>query len=507
MAAQEFLASFAVEIDEAGVSKLQKILEENAALADSIASAFSSAASAIESFFSDSDFSSLLDMDGGLEITVDLSGAEQDLQAFRQEAEVPIEIDVDVTAISTEGEAALTDLCTEAAKPVEIAADASEIDTEGKKALSAVKTEAAKPIPIAADASKISSEGSKALAAVKNEAAKPIPIAADASDITTKASAALSAVKSAATTPIPLYGDASNLQSAGTNAINQIKLAARTPIVFSANFSGVLQSARTTFQQIKQIFAQKITVTVETTTTNNKGSDGGATNRSTGNYTVTEGKVNMGASSAGNDQITVEQMRAEDAGNANEVAASPAPVNDTPVATSLTMMLNSEDTGSSTIQSTIQESSVSFEDNTVPTMAPPTDPYAEARAQMSEGGRFTTPTDVTVSEDGSTEYIIPVEREDRALPLMRQLLSELSPAAREGLTGEMEQMKGGSSFLSTFVTTAISALTEIIPVSNTVRNVSAPVNINVTATGGNATDIGRTIYNTAERYLLRTLEA
>ncbi len=53
---------------------------------------------------------------------------------------------------------------------------------------------------------------------------------------------------------------------------------------------------------------------------------------------------------------------------------------------------------------------------------------------------------------------------------MRQLLSELSPAAREGLTGEMEQMKGGSSFLSTFVTTTISALTEAIPSSNTVRN-------------------------------------
>ncbi len=331
---------------------------------------------------------------------------------------------MDATAISTEGEAALTELRTEAAKPVEIAADASKIETEGKKALSSVKTEAAKPIPIAADASKISSEGNKALAAVKTEAAKPIPIAADASDITTKGNAALSALKSAASTPIPLYGDASNLQSAGTNAINQIKLAARTPIVFLAIFSGVLQSARNTFQQIKQIFSQKITVTVETTTTNNKGSDSGsdsgsgnsigdATNRSTGNYTVTEGKVNMGASSAGNDQVGMEQNSPEDARNANEVAAAPPPVNDTPVVTQPVAMLNSEDTESSTIQSIISESSVSFEDNTVPTMAPPVDPYAEARAQMSEGGRFTTPTDVTVSEDGSTEYIIPVEREDK----------------------------------------------------------------------------------------------
>ena len=29
MASQEFLASFAVEIDEAGVSRLQQVLEEN----------------------------------------------------------------------------------------------------------------------------------------------------------------------------------------------------------------------------------------------------------------------------------------------------------------------------------------------------------------------------------------------------------------------------------------------------------------------------------------------
>ena len=34
MASQEFLASFAVEIDEGGVTRLQSILEENRALAE-----------------------------------------------------------------------------------------------------------------------------------------------------------------------------------------------------------------------------------------------------------------------------------------------------------------------------------------------------------------------------------------------------------------------------------------------------------------------------------------
>ena len=55
--------------------------------------------------------------------------------------------------------------------------------------------------------------------------------------------------------------------------------------------------------------------------------------------------------------------------------------------------------------------------------------------RMSSGGRFSRPTSVQVAEDGDAEYIIPVKKENRALPLLRQLLGELSPAARASLTG------------------------------------------------------------------------
>ena len=41
MADQEFLASFAVEIDEGGVSRLQEILSQNRELAEGLAEAFS----------------------------------------------------------------------------------------------------------------------------------------------------------------------------------------------------------------------------------------------------------------------------------------------------------------------------------------------------------------------------------------------------------------------------------------------------------------------------------
>ena len=116
--------------------------------------------------------------------------------------------------------------------------------------------------------------------------------------------------------------------------------------------------------------------------------------------------------------------------------------------------------------------------------------------QMSSGGRFSRPTSVQVAEDGDAEYIIPVKKENRALPLLRQLLGELSPAARASLTG-------GAGSVGT------AALSAALPSGNMTQNnqnVSAPVTINVNATGSNAEQIGQTIYNTAERYLLRTMK-
>ena len=50
MASQEFLASFAVEIDEAGVSRLQQVLAENRDLANDVAAAFEAATAAIREY-------------------------------------------------------------------------------------------------------------------------------------------------------------------------------------------------------------------------------------------------------------------------------------------------------------------------------------------------------------------------------------------------------------------------------------------------------------------------
>ena len=117
--------------------------------------------------------------------------------------------------------------------------------------------------------------------------------------------------------------------------------------------------------------------------------------------------------------------------------------------------------------------------------------------RMSAGGRFTRPTDVQVAEDGDAEYIIPIKKEDRALPLLRQLLAELSPAARESLVGSTGDLSSGG---------VMAGMAYVGNVTQNNKTVSAPVNIQVHASGVNAEQVGWSLYDTTERYLLRTLK-
>ena len=120
--------------------------------------------------------------------------------------------------------------------------------------------------------------------------------------------------------------------------------------------------------------------------------------------------------------------------------------------------------------------------------------------KMSTGGRFSRPTDVQVAEDGDAEYIIPVKKENRAVPLLRQLLSELSPSARASLS-----LPGDNALSATGGLAAGTAAAPQITQNNS--NVSAPVTIQVRSTGADAGQVGQKLYDTAERYLLRTLNS
>ena len=164
-----------------------------------------------------------------------------------------------------------------------------------------------------------------------------------------------------------------------------------------------------------------------------------------------------------------------------------------------------------------------------------TDPGGGPPVKMSAGGRFSRTTEVQVAEDGDAEYIIPVKKEERAVPLLRRLLSELSPAAREKLTNyesaiAVTQIKDLDSCSMGVMNRAEARMTPqefrmkneaagsilsgspaagqvLSIVTRDARSVSAPVSIQVHASGADAKEIGQSLYSVTERYLLRTLES
>jgi len=116
--------------------------------------------------------------------------------------------------------------------------------------------------------------------------------------------------------------------------------------------------------------------------------------------------------------------------------------------------------------------------------------------RSSTGGRFTRPSVTEVAEDGQTEYVIPVQKESIAVPLIRQLLGELSASAREAVAPALSSLPG---MLSSVPSMAASA-----PAASS--SVQAPVTITVNPGSAQPEAVGRSVYNLAERYLLRTLK-
>jgi len=119
--------------------------------------------------------------------------------------------------------------------------------------------------------------------------------------------------------------------------------------------------------------------------------------------------------------------------------------------------------------------------------------------KAATGGRFTRSQQVEIAEDGDPEYVIPVKKEGIAVPLLRQLIGELSASARESLQG------GSLGGLSGMLSSVAGATAPTVNQTNN-NSVQAPVSINVTASGSDPEAVGRSVYNVAEQYLLRTLK-
>ena len=122
--------------------------------------------------------------------------------------------------------------------------------------------------------------------------------------------------------------------------------------------------------------------------------------------------------------------------------------------------------------------------------------------KAATGGRFTRPQQVEIAEDGDPEYVIPVKKESIAVPLLRQLIGELSASARESL--QSGTLGGSLNSLSGMLSSASGATAPTVNQTNN-NSVQAPVSINVTASGSDPEAVGRSVYDVAEQYLLRTI--
>ena len=107
-----------------------------------------------------------------------------------------------------------------------------------------------------------------------------------------------------------------------------------------------------------------------------------------------------------------------------------------------------------------------------------------------------------IAEDGDPVYVIPVKKEGIAVPLLRQLIGELSASARKSLQGGT--LGGSLNSLSGMLYSASGAMAPTVNQTNN-NTVQAPVSINVTASRVDPEAVGRSVYDVAEQYLLRTI--
>ena len=425
MADQEFLASFAVEIDESGIEKLQKALTQNRELADELASAFDAAREAVGDFFRQlsastlptgelSPYQRLMDLSEGgfsFELDLDTVDAEEQLDSFLQQAQ---------------------ELFEETRFP--LGADAAPALSAGNEVLQQLQDLfSSSALPLDADAQEVLSAGQSALAELlRGFSSTLLPLNADASAVNSSGQTALRQLQDLfSTSALPLDADPAKALSAGQSALGEIRQRfSSTLLPLEADASAVISAGQAALRQLQDLYSSA-TLTLHVREVRTSGSSGGTPGSS-----------------------------------ATQPAASPF--------------------------------------------------FSLARA--AAGGRFDAPTKAEIAEDGDPEYVIPVKKESAALPLLRQLIGELSDSARDTLRAALNQKEPGdvrSGRESAARADALSGLPDLLAsapaaaapvVTQTANNsVQAPVSINVTAAGTDPEAVGKSVYDVAEQYLLRTL--
>ena len=110
---------------------------------------------------------------------------------------------------------------------------------------------------------------------------------------------------------------------------------------------------------------------------------------------------------------------------------------------------------------------------------------------------------VTVGEDG-TEYIIPITKPSRAAELIKQMFGEMGTSSVQKIVEDLGLGMSGNTIGSDYasIASAMGGSSNI----TTNNNVSAPVNIYVSASGVGAEDVGARAYDAAQRQHLRMLK-
>lgn len=125
--------------------------------------------------------------------------------------------------------------------------------------------------------------------------------------------------------------------------------------------------------------------------------------------------------------------------------------------------------------------------------------------QFALGGRIDQPTLAEIAEDGSPEYVIPVTKEEQALPLIRRMLAELSDRAKASIASGLSGFAPGLASAPGGAFPGLSALFPGISMTE-VRNIQAPCTIQVSADGADAASVGQAAYDAAEAHLVRVLQ-
>lgn len=185
-----------------------------------------------------------------------------------------------------------------------------------------------------------------------------------------------------------------------------------------------------------------------------------------------------------------------------------------------TNLISTASSAASRVKNLLSDLSVNLPGDNSPAFSTPT-------RMLSTGGRFASPTSAQLAEDGDPEYVIPVRKDKRAVPLITRMLGELSSNAYRSVVSHLHPSPSHEA-PSTLVNPSPSreapstlgpstlvnplalspwplTLAQSAPTIHNHYDVSAPCTIQVHSTGSDARMVGETAYDAAERHLLKSL--